>query len=151
MPYEFTILWNNQKLSPKRHQTSPLYGTCFFRLFQERIKAWQHWQSATAALTKKREAKAKAELQGRQDRVAVLREEIVDQERQQDMAQENFKTISRLIKKEVEQFDLRKAQDFKRGIIGYLQVMLKSQEDISKHWEQYLPEIKQISHNWWFL
>ncbi|TRY76925.1 hypothetical protein TCAL_10147 [Tigriopus californicus] len=116
-------------------------------VFQERIKAWQHWQNASVALTKKREAKAKAELQGRQDRVAVLREEIVDQERQQDMAQENFKTISRLIKKEVEQFDVRKAQDFKKGIIGYLQVMLKSQEDISKHWEQYLPEIKQISHN----
>ena len=65
------------------------------------MKAWQHWQSATATLTKKREAKVKAELQQRQDRVIVLREEIAEQERQQEMAQENFEKISRLIKKEV--------------------------------------------------
>ena len=52
-------------------------------------------------MTKKREAKVKAELQQRQDRVIVLREEIAEQERQQEMAQENFEKISRLIKKEV--------------------------------------------------
>ena len=51
--------------------------------FQERVKAWQAWQSATAALTKKREAKVKAELQQKNDRVLVLRQEIADHERQQ--------------------------------------------------------------------
>jgi len=35
---------------------------------QERLKAWQHWQHCSASLTKKREAKVKAELQYRADK-----------------------------------------------------------------------------------
>lgn len=65
----------------------------------------------------------------------------------QDMAQENFDRISRLIKKEVEFFDVRKAEDFKRSIILYLEAMLKSQENISATWERYLPKVQQIA-NW---
>ena len=52
-------------------------------MFQERVKAWQAWQSATATLTKKREAKVKAELQQKAERALILRQEIADQERQQ--------------------------------------------------------------------
>ena len=77
------------------------------------MKAWQAWQGATSTLTKKREAMARAELQMKTDRVAVLRQEIADMERQQDMAQENFDRISRLIKKEVEAFQIKKVKDFK--------------------------------------
>ena len=47
------------------------------------MKAWQAWQSATATLTKKREAKVKAELQQKAERALILRQEIADQERQQ--------------------------------------------------------------------
>ena len=65
----------------------------------------------------------------------------------QDMDQENFDRISRLIKKEVEFFDVRKAEDFKRSIILYLEAMLKSQENISATWERYLPKVQQIA-NW---
>ena len=54
------------------------------------MKAWQQWQNATATLTKKREAKAKAELAGKVERVGQLRQEIAEQERQQEMAQDNF-------------------------------------------------------------
>ena len=77
------------------------------------MKAWQAWQGATSSLTKKREAMARAELQMKNDRVAVIRQEIADMERQQDMAQENFDRISRLIKKEVEAFQHKKVKDFK--------------------------------------
>ena len=48
--------------------------THFHDLFlpkQERIKAWQHWQSTTANLNKKREAKARAELQHRREDCSV--------------------------------------------------------------------------------
>ena len=55
----------------------------YLSLFQERVKAWQAWQSATATLTKKREAKVKAELQQKAERALILRQEIADQERQQ--------------------------------------------------------------------
>lgn len=55
------------------------------------------------------------------------------------MAQENFDRISRLIKKEVEMFDLQKTEDFKDTIMHYLDAMAKSQEAISIQWEQHLP------------
>ena len=112
---------------------------------QERVKAWQNWQAITSSLTKKREAKVKAELGQRMDKVSILRQEIAELERQQDMAQENFDRISRQIKKEVEQFDERKAFDFKKSIVKYLEDMQKSQEKIAAQWERYLPEVQQLS------
>ena len=52
--------------------------------------------------------------------MAQLRQEIAETERQVEMAQENFEKISRLIKREVEAFDIKKAQDFKASIVAYL-------------------------------
>jgi len=86
----------------------------------------------------------KAELAGKQDRVNTLRQEIAENERQVDMAQENFEKISRIIKKEFEAFDVQKCQDFKSTILQYLQQMLKSQESLVTHWERFLPEIKAM-------
>ena len=109
--------------------------------FQERIRAWQAWQSATSALTRKREAKVKAELQHRTERMSGLRQEIAEAERQQEMAQENFERISRLIKKEVEQFEVRRSLDFKTVIVKYMEAMLKCQENIAREWETFLPQV----------
>ena len=96
-------------------------------------------------MNKKREAKVKAELNQRLDKVGVLRQEITELERQQEMAKDNFDRISRQIKKEVELFDVRKATDFKKSIVKYLENMLKAQEKITAQWERYLPEVSQIS------
>jgi len=112
--------------------------------FGERVKAWQSWQGVQRDLNKRREAKVKAELAGKQDRVNTLRQEIAENERQVDMAQENFEKISRIIKKEFEAFDVKKCQDFKQTILTYLEQMLKSQESLVTHWERFLPEIKQM-------
>merc|ERR1712096_30377 len=103
--------------------------------FNERVKAWQSWQSVQRDLNKRRENKVKAELASKQDRVNQLR---------QDMAQENFEKISRIIKKEFEAFDVKKCKDFKDTITKYLENMLKSQESLVTHWERFLPEIKQM-------
>lgn len=97
------------------------------------------------SLNKKREAKVKAELNQRLDKIQVLRQEITDLERQQEMAKDNFDRISRQIKKEVEMFDVKKANDFKKSIVKYLESMLKAQEKITAQWERYLPEVQQIS------
>jgi len=73
-----------------------------------------------------------------------LRQEIAENERQLDMAQENFEKISRIIKKEFETFDVKKCKDFKDTITLYLENMLKSQETLVTHWERFLPEIKNM-------
>lgn len=112
--------------------------------FNERVKAWQSWQTVQRELTRRREHKAKAELAGKTDRVMQLRQEIAENERQLDMAQENFEKISRIIKKEFETFDVKKCKDFKDTITLYLENMLKSQETLVTHWERFLPEIKNM-------
>ena len=109
------------------------------------MKAWQAFQSLSMSLNKKREAKVKAELAQRMDKSSILRQEIADLERQQEMAKDNFDRISRQIKKEVEMFDVRKANDFKKSIVKYLEYMLKAQEKMTAQWERYLPEVQQIS------
>jgi len=114
-------------------------------VFAERVKAWQAFQGLSANLNKKREAKVKAELAQRMDKISILRQEIADLERQQEMAKDNFDRISRQIKKEVEMFDVRKANDFKKSIVKYLEYMLKAQEKMQAQWERYLPEVQQIS------
>lgn len=105
--------------------------------FNERMKAWQAWQGVQRDLNKRREAKVKAELASKQDRVNQLRQEIAENERQLDMAQENFEKISRIIKKEYEAFDVKKCKDFKDTIVLYLEQMLKSQETLVTHWERF--------------
>ena len=87
----------------------------------------------------------KAELGQKMERIGALRQEIAELERQQDMAQENFDRISRLIRKEVEVFDFKKAEDFKTTIIRYLETMLSAQEQIAEQWERYLPDIKVVN------
>ncbi len=96
----------------KQKKTGSLLKFSPFLLSQERIKAWQHWQHCTSSLNKKREAKARAELQHRSDKVATLRQDIAENERQQELAQENFDKISKLIKKEVCPGGSKKYADF---------------------------------------
>ena len=55
--------------------------------FNERVKAWQSWQTVQRELTRRREHKAKAELASKTERVMQLRQEIAENERQLDMAQ----------------------------------------------------------------
>jgi len=112
--------------------------------FNERSKAWQAWQGVQRDLNRRREAKVKAELACKQERVNQLRQEIAENERHLDMAQENFEKISRIIKKEYKVFDIKKAQDFKDSMVIYLEQMLKSQESLVTHWERFLPEVKQM-------
>eukprot|EP00096_Caligus_rogercresseyi_P009295 TRINITY_DN3131_c0_g1_i3.p1 TRINITY_DN3131_c0_g1~~TRINITY_DN3131_c0_g1_i3.p1 ORF type:complete len:510 (+),score=192.84 TRINITY_DN3131_c0_g1_i3:106-1635(+) len=115
--------------------------------FSERVKAWQAWQSIANALMKKREAKVRAEMTHKTERIELLAREISEYERQMEMAQENFDKISRLIKKEFEFFDAQRATDFKKSILTYLEKMLRSQEGIAESWGTYLPIIQKISDN----
>ncbi|CAB4056270.1 SNX1_2 [Lepeophtheirus salmonis] len=103
--------------------------------FSERVKAWQNWQQIANMLMKKRESKVKAEMQQKTERIEQLSREIAEYERQQEMAQENFDKISRLIKKEFDFFDNQRAIDFKKSILVYLEKMFRSQESIAEKWE----------------
>ena len=87
-------------------------------------------------------------------------------------SQEEFDTISKAIKSELERFELQRVKDFKTAFILYLEAQLKAQEKVSRtdfvddvqvsqftdsihlqvieHWETYMPEAKAIAwvENW---
>lgn len=114
-------------------------------VFHERVKTFQTWQHAQVTLAKKREAKAKAELAGRMDKVQQAQEEVTEWEGKVERSQEEFERISRAIKKEMEQFDVMRLKDFRDMVIKYLEDLMTSQQQIIKVWETFIPEAKAIS------
>ena len=84
-------------------------------------------------------------------------------------SQEEFDSISKAIKKELDRFEIQRVKDFKAGFISYLEAQLKAQEKVSlvhtnvnlpqdllnnvyilflqiiENWEAYIPEAKAIA------
>ncbi|XP_037087966.1 sorting nexin-2-like isoform X2 [Pollicipes pollicipes] len=114
-------------------------------VFHEREKLYQTWQHAQQTLTKKREVKARLELQGRSDKLQQLTEEVTEWEAKVERSQEEFERISRSIKKEMEMFDCNRVKDFKDCIVKYLETLMANQQKLVKLWETFLPEAKAIA------
>lgn len=113
--------------------------------FHQRVKVYQTWQHAQQQLVKKREQKARAELAGRSDKVAQANEEVNEWDAKVSRGQEEFESISKTIKVELEKFEVTRVQDFKNNIIKYMESLLETQQQLIKHWEGFLPEAKAIS------
>ncbi|CAG9766117.1 unnamed protein product [Ceutorhynchus assimilis] len=113
--------------------------------FHERTKLFQHWQHSQQMLAKKREAKAKFELQNRTDKLEQANLEVVEWESKVERGQESFDKISQMIKKEMERFEKSRIQDFKIMFIQYLENHLEHQAKLVKYWEAFLPEAKAIA------
>ncbi|EFX90126.1 sorting nexin-2-like [Daphnia pulex] len=114
-------------------------------VFHERVKAFQTWQHAQQMLAKKREAVDRWESTGRSDKVAPAKDEVLEWEAKVNRSQEEFDSISKAIKKELERFDLQRVKDFKAAFISYLEAQMKAQDKIIEHWETYMPEAKAIA------
>ncbi|XP_030764057.1 sorting nexin-2 isoform X1 [Sitophilus oryzae] len=113
--------------------------------FHERTKLFQHWQHSEQMLAKKREAKAKFELQNRTDKLDQANVEVIEWESKVERGQESFEKISQMIKKEMERFEKCRIQDFKVMFIKYLENHLEHQAQLVKYWEAFLPEAKAIA------
>lgn len=112
--------------------------------FHERAKVFQHWQHSQQMLTKKRENKAKLELNGRQDKAGQAAVEVIEWEAKVERGQDNFDKISKMIKLEVERFEECRIEDFKNTLIKYLENHMEHQAQLVKIWESFLPEAKAI-------
>ncbi|CAL8088484.1 unnamed protein product [Orchesella dallaii] len=117
---------------------------CVKDVFHERVKAYQTLQHAQQTLNKKREAKAKLELQVKTDKLAQAREEVVEWEAKVERSQAEFDSISNVIKKELELFETTRVKEFKKVILKYLESLLTHQQDLLKYWEAFLPEAKAV-------
>lgn len=114
-------------------------------VFHERVKVFQNWQHAQLMLNKKREQKARLEQSGRTDKTSQAATEVIEWEAKVDRGQEEFDNISKMIKEEVERFELVRVQDFKKQLIEYLESMLQHQNQLIKYWESFLPEARAVA------
>ncbi|XP_057691838.1 sorting nexin-1a [Corythoichthys intestinalis] len=113
--------------------------------FDQRMKAWQRWQDAQSALQKRRETEAKLQWANKPDKLQQAKEEIVEWEAKVTQYEQDFDRVSATVRKEVLRFEKEKARNFKRQIIKYLENLLKSQQQLIKYWEAFLPEAKAIA------
>lgn len=96
-------------------------------------------------LNKKREQKARLEQSGRTDKTSQADTEVIEWEAKVDRGQEEFDNISKIIKKEVERFELVRVEDFKKQLTEYLETMLQYQNQLIKYWESFLPEARAVA------
>ncbi|XP_049831679.1 sorting nexin-2 [Schistocerca gregaria] len=114
-------------------------------VFHERVKVYQNWQHSQQMLNKKREQKAKLELSGKSDKGVQAGMEVVEWESKVERGQEEFDNISKMIKKELERFEINRVKDFKAIIIQYLENLMNNQLQLIKYWEAFMPEAKAIA------
>lgn len=114
-------------------------------IFHERVKVYQNWQHAEMTLTKKREIKAKMEYTGQTDKVKSAAGEVSEWEAKVERCEDEFNTISKVIKLEYDIFEKHRISEFKTVIISYLESLIKHQEQLMKHWETFLPEAKEVA------
>ncbi|XP_014214644.1 sorting nexin-2-like [Copidosoma floridanum] len=114
-------------------------------VFHERVKVFQNWQHAQQVLNKKREQKARLEQTGRTDKTSQAATEVIEWEAKVERGQEEFDNISKMIRTEVERFEIVRIQDFKKQLVQYLEAMLQHQNQLVKHWESFLPEAKSVA------
>ncbi|XP_054159391.1 sorting nexin-2-like [Oppia nitens] len=113
--------------------------------FHQRVKVFQMWQHSQQMLTKKREIKAKLELALKTDKLSQANDEVLEWESKVSRGQEEFESISKTIRLEVERFEVSRIRDFKDSIIKYMESLLDSQQQLIKYWEAFLPEAKAIA------
>jgi sorting nexin-1/2 len=113
--------------------------------FHQRVKVFQMWQHSQHMLTKKREAKAKLELALKTDKISQANDEVIEWESKVSRGQEEFESVSKTIRQEVERFEVSRIRDFKTNIIKYMESLLESQQQVIKYWEAFLPEAKAIA------
>ncbi|XP_034542118.1 sorting nexin-1a [Notolabrus celidotus] len=113
--------------------------------FDHRMKAWQRWQDAQAALQKKRETEAKLLWANKPDKLQLAKEEIAEWEAKVTQYERDFERVSATVRKEVVRFEKEKTKNFKQQIIKYLEALLQSQQQLIKYWEAFLPEAKAIA------
>lgn len=113
--------------------------TSIRNVFAQRQKSYFAMQSAEQELTKKRQHLEKVMKQGKtlQDKIAILRDEVVEQEKKVLNARVAFDDISKSIIKEFARFEESKASDFRNSIELYLENAVEAQKEAIEIWETF--------------
>ncbi|XP_045452642.1 sorting nexin-2 [Melitaea cinxia] len=113
-------------------------------VFHERVKVFQNWQHAQMQLTKRRENKAKAELANRPEKMEQAANEIIEWEAKVERGQQEFDTISRVIKKELERWEELRLSELRATLLRYLHDHMQHEAQAIRYWDAFLPEARAI-------
>ena len=115
-------------------------------VFEERCKAYRKIKELEQHLNRKREAKARAELQSPAvpDKVRQLEEECSQTSSQLDKAKDDVEKMSQTLKDELSRFEITRAKDFFRFGHSYLERQADTQQQMIDLWTGLLPEIKNV-------
>uniref|UniRef100_A0A8C6UQG4 Sorting nexin 1a n=1 Tax=Neogobius melanostomus TaxID=47308 RepID=A0A8C6UQG4_9GOBI len=91
------------------------------------------------------EAEAKLLWANKPDKLQLAKEEITEWEAKVTQYERDFERVSATVRKEVLHFEKERTKNFKRQIVKYLESMLRSQQQLIKYWEAFLPEAKAIA------
>ncbi|KAH8039663.1 hypothetical protein HPB51_008256 [Rhipicephalus microplus] len=109
------------------------------------VQVYQTWQHAQQMLARKREAKAKLELAAKSEKIPQARQEVLEWEAKVERGQEEFENVSRVIRTEMDRFELNRIADFRNSVVRYFEFLLDTQQQLIKYWETFLPEAKAIA------
>lgn len=108
-------------------------------VFAHRQKAYFTMQVAEQDLYKKRNHLEKVMKQGKtlQDKIAVLKQDVSDQEKKVINLRVAFDDISKLIISEFARFEASKAHDFRNSVELYLENAVEAQKEAIEIWETF--------------
>ncbi|XP_065195180.1 sorting nexin-2-like [Sycon ciliatum] len=115
--------------------------------FQQRILAFQSWQSSQTSLLKKRDEETRLLVAKtlKREKVDYCREEISRWEKRVEEGQKEFESISKTIQEEIKLYETERLKEFRAGLIQYLEKLMRHQQQMNKHWEEMLTIAKATS------
>lgn len=100
--------------------------------FQQRQKAFYSWHAAESELQKRKATQDKLLRQGRsqQDRLNQVSAEVSEAGRKVHQARLLFEDMGRLMRVELDRFELEKVEDFKSAVETFLESAVESQKEV---------------------
>jgi sorting nexin-1/2 len=132
---EQVILSGESTLSSVIDSWIRLSSTSVKFAFNARLKSWTAWQKhiALRATLEKRRNLGQASLQ-----------DLAEQDGKVDEGKREFMDISRLIKFELLRFDEERMEDFRLGLVEYVEGLYKKQVDVVNAWSLYGEVVQQM-------
>ena len=105
-----------------------LAGLSVKNALASRLRCWTAWQKQLGVVKTLKAALEKRKHQGLVIQSSLA--EIVDAERRAEDLKREFEDVTKLIKSEMLRFDLEKVDDFKNGLIEYVDGLTKKQAEV---------------------
>lgn len=106
-------------------------------IFDQRLKIYQSYQNYLTDLTKKKSQLSKSKLKNQIDKVNQLNFEVDKLSTRTETFEKKFKSVSEIIKTELENFEFEKIDDFRNSVEIFIESSIESQKESIELWETF--------------